>query len=170
MPFAAPRTALSAHPGRGSMRMDDAAGVLARADFFEICDENQRQLLGFASDRRHFDADAVIYKAGTVPQGAHVLIEGTVRARREGAEAGRPYALSEPGSVISLMALILDKPRPVTFTAVTDCQMLFVPRAAFLKLVRQDPSLAQRAAARIGDDLGSYLGALQPLRRSMKES
>jgi CRP-like cAMP-binding protein len=66
------------------------------------------------------------------------------------------------------MALILDKPRPVTFTAVTDCDMLFVPRAAFLKLIRQDPDLAQRAAERIQAGLGTYLGALQPLRRSMK--
>lgn len=149
------------------MRMDDAAGILARADFFEICDEGQRGLLGFASDFQHFEADAVIYKAGEVPQGAFVLVEGTVRARHEGPEAGKPYAISEPGSVISFTALILTKPRPVTFTAVTDCDMLFVPRAAFLKLAKQDPDLAERAVSRLQQDLGSYLGALQPLRRRM---
>jgi len=52
------------------MRMDDAAGVLARADFFDICDDEQLRMLGFAGDRKHFDADAVIYKAGAVPSGA----------------------------------------------------------------------------------------------------
>lgn len=150
------------------MRMDDAAGVLARADFFDICDDEQLRMLGFAGDRQHFAADSVIYQAGAVPQGAYVLIDGTVRARHEGAEAGKPYALSEPGSVISPTALILDKPRPVTFTAVTDCEMLFVPRAAFLKLARQSPNLAARAAQRIEQDLGRYMHALEPLKRRMK--
>jgi CRP-like cAMP-binding protein len=148
--------------------MDDAAGVLARADFFDICDDEQLRMLGFAGDRQHYEADAVIYKAGEVPQGAYVLIEGTIRARHEGAEAGKPYALSEPGSVISPTSLILDKPRPVTFTAITDCEMLFVPRSAFLKLVRQSPELAARAARRIEQDLGRYMHALEPLRSRMK--
>ncbi len=150
------------------MRMDDAAGVLARADFFDICDDEQLRMLGFAGDRQYFQADAVIYKAGEVPQGAYVLIEGTIRARHEGAEAGKPYALSEPGSVISPTSLILDKPRPVTFTAITDCEMLFVPRSAFLKLIRQNPELAARAAKRIEQDLGRYMHALEPLRTRMK--
>jgi CRP-like cAMP-binding protein len=148
--------------------MDDAAGVLARADFFDICDDEQLRMLGFAGDRQHYEADAVIYKAGEVPQGAYVLIEGTIRARHEGAEAGKPYALSEPGSVISPTSLILDKPRPVTFTAITDCEMLFVPRSACLKLVRQSPELAARAARRIEQDLGRYMHALEPLRSRMK--
>ncbi|ODT49449.1 cyclic nucleotide-binding domain-containing protein [Devosia sp. 63-57] len=148
--------------------MDDAAGVLSQADFFDICDDEQRRMLGFAGDRQHFDADDVIYRAGDVPQGAYVLMDGTVKARHEGAEAGKPYALSEPGSVISPTALILDKPRPVTFTAVTDCELLFVPRSAFLKLLRQYPELAQRAAQRIEQDLGRYMHALEPLRRKMK--
>jgi len=125
-------------------------------------------MLGFASDHRHVEADEVIYKAGDVPQGAYVLVEGTVKARNEGPEAGKPYALSEPGSIISPMALILDKPRPVTITAVTDCELLFVPRTAFLKLVRQNPELAQKAAQRIERELSNYLNALDPLARRMK--
>lgn len=149
------------------MRMDDAAGVLAQADFFDILDDEQLRMLGFAGDRQYFESDQIIYQAGEVPQGAYVLVEGTVRARHEGTEAGKPYALSEPGSVLSPTALILARPRPVTFTAVTDCDLLFVPRSAFLKLAKQSPDLAARAAERIQKELGNYLGALEPLRRRM---
>ena len=46
--------------------------------------------------------------------------------------------------------------------------MLLVPRQAFLKLVQQSPELAQRAVARIEHDLGSYLGALEPIGRRMR--
>jgi CRP-like cAMP-binding protein len=150
--------------------MDDAAAILGRADFFNMCDDEQLRMLGFASDKRLVEADEVIYRAGDVPQGAFVLVEGTLKARNEGAEAGKPYALSEPGSIVSPMALILDKPRPVTITAVTDCELLFVPRHAFLKLVRQYPELAQKAAQRVERELTNYLNALDPLKRRMKSS
>jgi CRP-like cAMP-binding protein len=150
------------------MRLDDAAGVLSYADFFEICDEEEKRLLAFASEWRRFAADDVVYKAGDIPTGAHVLITGTLKAKPEGPGAGKPYAISEPGSIVSAMALILAKPRPVTVTAVIDCETLLVPRQAFLKLVEQSPDLAQRAMARIQKDLGSYLGALEPVRAKMK--
>ena len=151
------------------MIRDDAAEALAQAEFFDICDDEQRRMLAFAGDLRHFDADAVIYQAGEVPQGAFVLISGTLKAKPEGQGAGKPYAISESGSVVSAMALILAKARPVTISAVTDCDMLFVPRHAFMKLVQQSPELAQRAVARIERDLGNYLGALEPARRKMKQ-
>ncbi|WP_240231235.1 Crp/Fnr family transcriptional regulator [Devosia lacusdianchii] len=150
------------------MIRDDAAEALAQAEFFDICDDEQRRMLAFAGDQQHFDSDAVLYKAGDVPAGAFVLMSGTLRAKPEGPGAGKPYAISEPGSVVSAMALILAKPRPVTITAVTDCETLFVPRHAFMKLVQQSPELAQRAVARIERDLGNYLGALEPARRKMK--
>jgi CRP-like cAMP-binding protein len=148
------------------MRMDDAAGVLARADFFDICDDEERRMLAFAGDRLRFVPGEVIYQAGDVPLGAFVLVSGVVGAQHEGEDA--PYELSETGSVISPTALIIAKPRPVTFTALSDTEVLFVPRAAFMKLARQDPDLAQRAAQRIQQDLGKYMHALEPLRQRMK--
>jgi CRP-like cAMP-binding protein len=150
------------------MRLDDAAGILARADFFDICEDEELRMLGFASDRQRFGTDDVVYQAGDRPLGALVLVEGTVRARHERDQASEPYELNEPGSVISPTALIIDKPRPVTFTAVTECELLFVPRSAFLKLARQNPELARRAAERIQQDLGRYMHALEPLRHKMK--
>lgn len=148
------------------MIRDDAAEALAQAEFFDICDDEQRRMLAFAGDLRHFEADEILYLAGDVPLGAFVLMGGTVRAKPS--DETRPYALSEPGSVISAMALIVAKPRPVSFTAVTDCDTLFVPRHAFLKLVQQSPELAQRAADRISQSIGLYLEALEPVRKRMK--
>lgn len=148
------------------MIRDDAAEALAQAEFFDICDDEQRRMLAFAGDLRHFASDAVLYKSGDVPQGSFVLIAGTLKAKPDG--GGKPYAVSEPGSVLSSMALILARPRAITITAVTDCETLFVPRTAFLKLVQQSPDLAQRVVARVERDLGNYLGALDPVRRKMK--
>lgn len=148
------------------MIRDIAAEALAQAEFFDICDDEQRRMLAFAGDQRHFDPDEVLYKAGEVPQGAFVLISGTLKAQPEG--GGKPQAVSMPGSVVSAMALILAKPRPITITAVTDCQTLFVPRYAFIKLIQQSPDFAQRAVERVQQDIGNYLDALQPFSRKMR--
>lgn len=150
------------------MIRDDAAEALAQAEFFDICDDEQRRMLAFAGEERRFEPDAVLYQAGEMPMGAFVLIDGTLKAKPEGQGAGKPYAISEPGSVVSAMALILAKPRPVTVSAVTEVSALFVPRLAFLKLVQQSPELAQRAVARVERELGNYLGALEPARKKMK--
>ena len=150
----------------GLTMRDSAAEALALAEFFDICDDEQRRMLAFAGDQRHFEPEAVVYQAGDVPLGAFVLINGMLKAQPEGQIAS--YEISEPGSVVSAMALILAKPRPVTISAVTDCETLFIPRYAFIKLVQQSPELAQRTVARVQQDLGNYLGALEPVRRRMK--
>ena len=151
------------------MRFDNAASVIAQAEFFEICDDEQQRLLAFASERRSFASDEVIYKAGDIPAGAHVLASGTLKVKPEGPGAvGKAYAISQTGTVISAMALILAKPRAITVTAVIDCETVFVPRQAFLKLLEQSPELAQRAVERIQNELGSYLDALDPIGKRMK--
>lgn len=149
------------------MRLDDAAAVLSYADFFAICDDEQKRLLAFSSERQIFAPDEVVYQAGDEPQGAYVLISGTLKISPEA--RGKPTAVSNRGSVISAIALVLAKPRPLTVSAVVECETLFVPRAAFMKLCQQSPDLAVRAAEQIEQDLRAYLNALEPIRSRMKQ-
>jgi CRP-like cAMP-binding protein len=145
------------------MQLDDAATILSRADFFEVCDVEQRRLLAFASERKKFRPNTVIYKGGDVPDGAHVLVSGTVATMRDGGE-NDPYLIHESGAVLGAMALVVAKPRPVTLKAVDSVETLFVPRAAFMKLAQQNPDLAARAADRIRRELTGYLGAIERLK------
>ena len=98
------------------MQIDDAATILAGADFFEICTEEERRLLAFASERKRFAAGSTIVESGVVPDGAHVLISGSISVT-PGA-GGEPHIVSEHGAVISTMALIVARPREVTIRAV----------------------------------------------------
>lgn len=147
----------------GGMQLDDAATILGRADFFEICDAEQRRLLAFASERKKFRPNSVIYASGEHPEGAHVLVSGTVSSTQDGAE-NNPYLIHEVGSVLGAMALVVAKPRPVTIKAIDAVETLFVPRTAFMKLANQYPDLAGRAAERIRRELTSYLGAIEETR------
>jgi CRP-like cAMP-binding protein len=145
------------------MQLDDAATILSHADFFEVCTAEQQRLLAFASERKKFRPGSVIYQAGEVPDGAHVLVTGTVQTTREGAE-DNPYIVHQQGAVLGAMALVVAKPRPVTVKAIDAVETLFVPRSAFMKLAQQFPDLAGRAAERIRRDLSGYLGAIETVR------
>jgi CRP-like cAMP-binding protein len=150
-------------PG-AAMQLDDAATILARADFFEICDAEQRRLLAFASERKRYRPGNVIYKSGDTPDGAHVLITGTVTMVADGDGPVVPRVVGQQGAILGAMALVVAKPRPVTVRAIDVVETLYVPRTAFLKLATQFPDLAKRAADRIRRDLVDYVGAVESVR------
>ncbi len=152
------------------MRLETAAEILDRAEFFDILTHEDKRLLAFATEWQRFAADKVVCEGTEAPSGAHVLISGTLRATPTGEIAGRPYTISQPGTVISAMALILAKPRMITVTAMVDSELLFVPRASFRRLMDQSPDIAERAVEHIQRDLTRYLDALEPVRRKMKRS
>lgn len=155
--------------GKGPMQLDDATTILGRADFFTICDTEQRRLLAFASERKKWRPNAVIYQAGDVPEGAHVLVSGTIATYQEGDDAN-PFVNSTQGVVLGAMSLVVAKPRPVTVKSVDNVETLFVPRSAFMKLANQAPDLAARAADRIRGELIGYLGAIEKVRTKIGSS
>ncbi|WP_417308993.1 cyclic nucleotide-binding domain-containing protein [Devosia sp.] len=150
------------------MQLDDAATILGRADFFEICDAEQRRLLAFASERKKYRPGSVIYAAGDAPEGAHVLVAGTVSSTHKGAE-DNPFLIHEAGALLGAMSLVVSKPRHLTLKAVDTVETLFVPRNAFMKLANQSPDLAARAADRIRGELLGYLGAIDKVRARMSD-
>ena len=108
------------------MQLDDAATILAHADFFEVCTQDERRLLAFASERKKYRPGSVIYEAGEVPDGAHVLVSGTVSTTQSGAE-DNPFIVHQQGAVLGAMALVVAKARPVTVKAIDSVETLFVP-------------------------------------------
>ena len=151
------------------MQLDDATTILGRADFFSVCNAEQRRLLAFASERKKYRPNSVIYQAGDVPEGAHVLVAGTVATYQEGDEAN-PFVITSQGALLGAMALVVAKPRPVTVKAVDNVETLFVPRVAFMKLANQEPDLAARVADRIRLELTGYLGEIERVKSKISAS
>jgi len=146
------------------MELDDFTSALAEADFFRICDDEQRRLLAFASERQSFSAGDTIWKKGDASEGAYVLVRGEVLAGDSEGGAYKPQRISEHGAVLGEMGLFLTRPRRATLRAATTVELIFVPRAAFTKLLRQFPILAERAAMRIEEEMSSFLGAMESFR------
>jgi CRP-like cAMP-binding protein len=149
------------------MQIDNAAGILAGTDFFAICTDEERRLLAFASERKRYPAGAVITNPGDVPIGAQVLVTGAVSVTPD--DGGHPRVVSQPGAVLDLMSLMVEKPRHVTVTAISNVETLIVPRSAFLKLAANSPELAQGAADRIRRDLLGFVGAVTSSGRKIQK-
>jgi CRP-like cAMP-binding protein len=140
------------------MQIDDAATILAEADFFDICTDDERRLLAFASERKFFPAGDPIFMAGDVPTGAHILVSGTITLAAKGDP--NPRTVSSPGTIVNAIALIVARPREIDVVAVNIVETLLVPRSAFLKLLNQSPDLAQKAAERIRGELIQFMTAV----------
>lgn len=147
------------------MQLDDAAHILGAADFFSICDLEQRRMLAFASDRRVLKPDEVLFRIGDVPPGAFVLISGVLTSRDKHETGGEAHMIEidQPGTVIGELAMIAKHPRRSTVTAKTEAELLLVPRETFSKLMQQFPDLAAKAAAKVQTDLKSYLTHVQQI-------
>lgn len=150
------------------MDLDDNETVLAATGFFQDLDESQRRLLAFSSERMTHEAGTVLYRARGMAEGAHVLIKGELEIKAQGEDD--PERVSEPGTVLAAMALIVARPRPVTVTVAEPAETLFVPRTAFLKLIRSYPDLAERLAQRISGQLSDYVRAFGPVRSRMGQT
>lgn len=147
------------------MQLDDAANILGAADFFSICDLEQRRMLAFGSDRQVLKAGEVLFRVGDVTPGAYVLISGELvsRDKHSGDEKLHSVDIDQPGTVIGELAMIAKHPRRSTVTAKTEVELLFVPRDTFSKLMQQFPDLAAKAAAKVQGDLQSYIGTVQKM-------
>jgi len=151
------------------MQLDDATTILGRADFFSVCNAEQRRLLAFASERKKWRPNSVLYQAGEVPEGAHILVAGTVATYQDGDESN-PYVITTAGALLGAMSLVVPKPRPVTVKAIDNVETLLVPRSAFMKLANQAPDLAAKVAERIRQELMGYLGEIERVRPKIGSS
>jgi len=148
------------------MEIDDFASVLANSDFFAMCNDEQKRLLAFASEQKQFAAGEIIYARGDASRGAYVLISGQARAGENGSVGIKAQDIAEPGTLIGELGLIVDRPRRSTVYAYSDIELLFVPRTAFLKLIRQYPDLADKAISRIQGELSGFLSAVSGFSNS----
>lgn len=147
------------------MQLDEAAHILGAADFFSICDLEQRRMLAFGSDRQVLKAGDVLFRIGDVTPGAYVLISGSLMSRDKHPkdEGAHSVEIDQPGTVIGELAMIAKHPRRSTVTAKTDVELLLVPRETFSKLMQQFPDLAAKAAAKVQGDLQTYIGSVKSM-------
>jgi CRP/FNR family cyclic AMP-dependent transcriptional regulator len=135
----------------------------------DVPDQIAADLLAGAT-HRHLTADEVLFLADDPGDGFYRLDEGLLKvsiASATGAE--RILAILGPGSIVGDLAIIDGKPRSATVTALRDCKLRFLSRAAFEAFAAKEPDiykyLLKVLAARLRDtDQIIAAGSFLPLK------
>ena len=104
--------------------------------------ERARRLILPCGRRRQYSAGETVYRIGDAPEGLYGLINGGVSVSIPN-DVGTDYAVyqASPGFWIGDLALFADQRRLVTVVATEDTEMLHLPRAKLVPLVKEHPQL-----------------------------
>jgi CRP/FNR family cyclic AMP-dependent transcriptional regulator len=121
----------------------------------DLPDRLSAALLAKARPRR-LSADEVLFVAGDPGDGFYRLDEGLLKVSiASAAGAERILAILGPGSIVGDLAIIDGLPRSASATALRNCKLQFVSRAAFSAYAAKEPSiykyLVKMLAARLRD-------------------
>lgn len=93
---------------------------------------------------RHLTANEMLFLAGDPGDGFYRLDEGLLKVSITSATgAERILAILGPGSIVGDLAIIDGKPRSANVSALRDCKLRFVSRAAFEAFAGKEPQIYQ---------------------------
>jgi CRP/FNR family cyclic AMP-dependent transcriptional regulator len=101
-----------------------------------------------------YPANATLLTEGEIPRGVYIACSGrsklSIRARD-----GRTFILKIAGDrqVLGLSAVVSGTPSPMTVTTIELCQIKFVEREAFLRLIASDTRAAIECAKKLADEV-----------------
>jgi CRP-like cAMP-binding protein len=139
--------------------------ALSGIDLFSGLDASACRRLAAGAELREFAGGEVICREGDPGTGLHLVTRGQVKLLlQDGNGHEKVFDLIGDGASFGEPSLYADKPHLVTAQAITDTQLLHVPRADLLKVLSETPELALRVikglASRIyrrTHDLKSYM-------------
>ncbi len=97
--------------------------------------------------------NALLFVEGQVPRGVYVLCKGRVKLTMTSLE-GKSIILhiAESGELIGLNAAMPGKPYELSAETLEPCQVNFIKRETFLRLVREHPQVSAHAKDQISRD------------------
>ncbi len=109
-----------------------------------------------------YPAQAVLFVEGQAPRGVYMLCKGRVKLTMNSAD-GKTLIIRicEPGEVLGAQATISGEPYEVTAEALQPCQVDFVRREDFVKLLHDQPEIAVAAMRQLSN---GYRRACQEIR------
>ncbi len=109
-----------------------------------------------------YPTQAVLYVEGQAPRGVYMLCKGRVKLTMNSADGKTLIVrICEPGEILGVQAAISDEPYEVTAEALQPCQVDFVRREDFVKLLHDQPEIAAAAIRQLST---GYRRACQEIR------
>lgn len=100
-----------------------------------------------------YPADALLFVEGQTPRGVYMLCKGRVKLTMTSPE-GKTIILhvAEPGELVGLDAALSGQPYELSAETLEPCQVNFIKRDAFLRLVREHPQICAHSTDQLRRD------------------
>lgn len=126
---------------------------LRKVDYFCDLPAESLKQIETAKFATAFPAGSLLFVEGQQPKGFFILCKGRVKLTMSSRD-GRTLTLRmiEAGETIGLPATILGKPFESTAETLEPCQVTFIKREDLVRLLKQHPEIALRAAEELSTD------------------
>jgi signal transduction histidine kinase len=130
---------------------------LGLAGLFRELDPKELQALRDIAEERVFPAGTRIFSENDPGDGVYVIQNGLVEiAHLMGDRALCVFSKFGPGEIFGEMAVIEDRPRSATTTAVKETRVYFIPRVQMIALLRRSPALSLKLLQEVSRRLRDF--------------
>jgi len=114
-----------------------------------------------------YPGDAVLFVEGQAPRGVFVLCQGRVKLSFSSSD-GKTLILkiAEPGEVLGLSATVSGKPYELTAETIDPCQVTFIKREDFIRLLHAHADFSFRIAELLSEKYNSACREIRALALS----
>lgn len=122
-----------------------------------FCDLDQASLAELERLRRTstFPRGVAIYSEADAPRSVYCVCSGCVRLSRNSPD-GRAvvFGIAAPGDVLGVRPLLLGTPNDHTAESLEETRLCFIPKDAFLDLLKRNGGVSLRLAQKLSSELG----------------
>lgn len=148
--------------------MDTVLQAIARIPAFNGLSEGELAALRQIAVRRNIARGETVFSEGDPGNGFYLVVEGQIKVYKLSSE-GKEQILHiiRPGEPFGEVAVFAGRSFPANAEAIAASRLLFLPREAFVELIRQNPSLAMNMLAVLSRRLRQFTVQVENL--SLKE-
>jgi CRP-like cAMP-binding protein len=148
--------------------LQKALEIIAAIPLFDGLPQDQLEALAEIVRSKRFNKGEIIFSEGDEADGFYVVVEGVVKIFKLSVE-GKEQILHifEQGEPFGEVPVFAGEHFPAHAEAISESRLLFLPRDAFIDLIRQNPSLALNMLATLSMRLRQFTVKIEHL--SLKE-
>jgi CRP-like cAMP-binding protein len=149
------------------MTLADDIQLLSRVPLFDGFPEEQLRLLAFGSKRMFMRPGEALYQQDAVSDGGYVVVTGQVDLVVHAGQREIVLASYLANSLIGELALITANRRIATAVVRGNCELVFIPRQLFRRMLEEYPELAEKLQSRIMHSVQRMLSEMAEVQEKM---
>ena len=142
----------------------ELVGVLRQASLFSALDETAVLEVVRRGRLRLFAAGQTVFLQGDAARGLHVIVHGRVKVFKS-SPRGRAQTLMimGPGEPVGEVAALSGESFPASAETLETTETFYIPRDAFIELIRSQPEVALRLLAALSARLRAFASLIEDL-------